>query len=155
MYSDVESVEFLAADVVHGPSHVVGALQLPEGSEVIRRARLISREEHGPVELSTSWFAAEVADVAPKLLVRERIYGGTAKYLGSGIGRKPLYARDQVMARLATADERRHLGLVRPAATLVYWLTIYDADDHALQFDEAMYAPGRWAFREEYPLADS
>jgi DNA-binding GntR family transcriptional regulator len=153
MYSDAESVEFPAVETVPAPAHVAEALQLSEGSEVIRRARVISSESDGPIEVSTSWFPAEFAERAPRLLVPERLRGGTAKYVASVTRRVPSYARDQVAARLATADERRALRLPRPAAVLVYWLVVYDADDMPMQFDEATYPPGRWAFRQEYPLA--
>jgi DNA-binding GntR family transcriptional regulator len=152
IYSDAESVEFVATEIVAGSLHVVEALQLPQQSEVIRRARII-RSSDGPIELSTSWFRGEFAEVAPRLLARERLRGGTAKYLASVTGREPSYARDQVLARLATAEERRQLRLPRPSAVLIYRLTVYDANDLPLQFDEATYPPGRWAFRQEYPLS--
>ena len=153
MYSESESVEFLAAEVVAGPPHVLEALQLREGSEVIRRARLIGSATGGPIELSISWFPGQFAELAPRLLLRERLRGGTGKYVASVSDRVPSYARDQVMARLATAEERRQLQLHRPSAVLVYWFTVFDAGDQPMQFDEAVYPPERWAFRQEYPLA--
>jgi len=153
MYGAAESVEFLAADVVLGPDHVVEALRLPEGSDVIRRARLLRGDGGRPVELSTSWFAPEFAVQAPRLLETERLYGGTAKYIAEVTGRVSDYARDQVAARLATAKEQRLLELPQPAAVLVYHLTAYDAADQPIQFDDAIYPPDRWAFRQEYPLA--
>ena len=152
MYSDAESVEFLATEVTRAPRHVAEALELPTDSAVARRARLISSEGVGPVELSTSWFAPELAEQAPRLLVRERLRGGTAKYIASTTDRVPAYARDQVMARLATAEERRQLQLSSPSAVLVYWLTVYDDRDAPMQFDEAIYPPEHWAFRQEYAV---
>lgn len=124
MYSPGESVEFLAAVLVPGPEHVIEALQLPAGSDVIRRARLLRAGDGLPIELSTSWFAPQLAEQAPRLLEPERLRGGTAKYLAEITGREPAYARDQVAARLATAEERRLLELTRPAAVLVYRLTV-------------------------------
>lgn len=38
------------------------ALQLPADSAVVRRAHTIRNKDDGPVELPTSWFAAELAD---------------------------------------------------------------------------------------------
>lgn len=150
MYSPGESVEFIATEIVPGPEHVIEALQLPEGSNVIRRARLL-RASNQPIELSTSWFAPELGDLAPGLLQPERLRGGTAKYLTEITGRVPMYARDQVAARLATAEELHLLNLTHPAAVLVYRLTVYDAKDMPMQFDDAVYPPGRWTF-QEYPL---
>jgi DNA-binding GntR family transcriptional regulator len=87
MYSDAELVEFVATEVEEAPpDYVLEALRLPPGSAAVRRARLIKREDEGAIELSTSWFAPELADVAPKLLVAERLRGGTAKYLASLTG---------------------------------------------------------------------
>lgn len=53
-------------------------------------------------------------------------------------------------ARLATADERRHFDLPRPAAVLVYRLALHEADDAVLQFDEVVYPSDRWEFQQEY-----
>lgn len=153
MYGAAESVEFLATDVVVGAEHVVEALQLPARSDVIRRTRLLRGDGGRPIELSTSWFAPQLAEQAPRLLEPERLFGGTGKYIAEVTGRASEYARDQVAARLATAEERRVLDLPRPAAVLIYRLTAYDPSDQPIQFDEATYPSDRWAFRQEYPLA--
>jgi DNA-binding GntR family transcriptional regulator len=153
MYSAAESIEFLATAVVAGPEHVRDALQLPGDSHVVRRTRLIRGQDGQPVELSTSWFPRQLAELAPRLLEPERLRGGTATYLAKITGREPAYARDRVAARLATAEERRFLELRRPAAVLVYRLTVYDTADAPIQFDDATYPPEHWAFRQEYPLS--
>lgn len=153
MYSPGEEVEFLTTTIVPGPRHVVEALQLPAGTDVICRARLL-RAQHGrPIELSTSWFAPQLAEQAPELLEPRRLLGGTAKYLAEIMGWEPAYARDQVAARLATAEETQLLELPHPTAVLVYRLTVYDRADAPIQFDDATYPPDRWAFRQEYPLS--
>lgn len=152
MYSEAEAVEFIDVRLIDGPNEVTEALQLADGAQVVKRSRLITNETDGPIELSTSWFAGDLAATAPRLLDAERLRGGTAKYLASATGRDPAYARDRVSARLATADERRHLQLQRPAAVLVYHLTVYDEYDTPLQFDEATYPPGHWTLRQEYSL---
>jgi DNA-binding GntR family transcriptional regulator len=152
MYAPGESVEFLAAELVHGPKHVVDALQLAVGSEAVRRARLLRNGADQPIELSTSWFAPDLATQAPRLLDLERLRGGTAKYLSEVTGREPSYGRDQVSARLATGEERLLLTLPTPAAVLEYRLTIYDAQDLPVQFDEAIYPSDRWVLSQEYPL---
>ena len=153
MYSAAESVEFLTTKLVRGPQHVVEALQLPAGSDVVCRARLLRAEGGQPIELSTSWFAPQLALEAPRLVEPYRLFGGTAKYLAEVTGRQPAYARDQVAARLASPDEGRLLELASPAAVLVYRLTVYDSADAPIQFDDATYPPERWAFRQEYPLS--
>jgi len=153
MYGAAESVEFVALELVDGPQHVTEALQVPSGSRVARRMRLLRGEGGRPIELSTSWFTAQVAEQTPRLLEPERLLGGTGKHIAEVTGRASEYARDQVAARLANADESRLLELPRPAAVLVYRLTVYDPSDQPVQFDEAIYPPDHWAFRQEYPLA--
>lgn len=151
MYSDTESVRFPFVGIVEAPTYVADALGLPAGSEVIQRQRVIEGSS-GPVELSTSWFDARRAGTAPRLMKAERLRGGTVRYLADVLGIRSAYARDQVCARQATAEEREVLGLPEGAPTLVYWLTAYDSDGQPIQFDEAVYPPERWAFRQEYPI---
>jgi GntR family transcriptional regulator len=153
MYGVGESVEFLATDLVDAPAHVIEALQLGPDSKALRRARLLRGPSGQPIELSTSWFAPELVETAPRLLEPERLHGGTARYLTEITGRSAAYARDQVSARLGDDGERRLLALGEPAAVLVYRLTVYTADDRAIQFDEATYPPDQWAFHQEYPLS--
>jgi DNA-binding GntR family transcriptional regulator len=69
MYSEAESVEFVGVELVSGPEQVTQALHLPPRSDVIRRSRVIRNKDAGPIELSTSWFPGEFAEVAPQLLV--------------------------------------------------------------------------------------
>lgn len=152
MYSSSESVEFVATEITDGPEHVTLALELPPGSRVIRRARLLRDGDGRPTELSTSWFAPYLAEQAPGLLQAERLLGGTAKYLAEVAGLVAAYVRDQVAARLASPEERRLLDLADPSAVLVYRLSVHGADDRPLQFDDATYPPDRWAFRQEHPL---
>ncbi|WP_194838536.1 GntR family transcriptional regulator [Nocardia sp. XZ_19_369] len=152
MYSDTESVRFPFVGIVDAPEHVAAALRLSPGSAAIQRQRVIEGSS-GPLELSTSWFDAALAESAPRLLEAERLLGGTARYLAGVLGIRSAYARDQVCARDASVHEREALGLGDQASALVYWLTAYDHNDRAFQFDEAVYPPATWAFRLEYPIA--
>jgi GntR family transcriptional regulator len=155
MYSDTETVEFVGNEIVDDPpEHVRQALRLAAGAGAIRRARVIKRRSGDPIELSISWFTSELAAKAPGLLVPERLRGGTAKYIAAMTGQRATYARDQVAARLATDEEAIRLQLTPAAPVLVYQLTVYDASDSPVQFDEATYPPDTWAFRQEYALAD-
>ncbi|NEW25599.1 GntR family transcriptional regulator [Nocardia cyriacigeorgica] len=151
MYSDSESVKFPFVGIVDSPPHVADALGLPSGSPVIQRQRLIDGSS-GPIELSTSWFDASLAESAPRLLDAERLRGGTVRYLADVLDIRSAYARDQVCARQASLHERQVLMLPEHTPVLAYWLTAYDPDGHPIQFDEAVYPPERWAFRAEYPI---
>lgn len=153
MYSDAESVEFIETALIEEPPpRVLEALRLPSTGQAIKRVRLISREGAGPVELSTSWFAGEMAEIAPLLLVPERLRGGTAKYIAEVGGPRQTSATDRVQARSATPEEARLLGLEPSAPVLAYELIAWDAAGVIVQFDESTYPPGRWAFSQEYAL---
>jgi GntR family transcriptional regulator len=107
----------------------------------------------GPVEIATSWWPAALAEVAPRLLVRESLGGiGSVRYVESVTGRQAAYARDQASARLASAEELRDLQLQGPAAVLVFRHIVYDTEDVALEFADAVYPPGHWTAEQEYPI---
>ncbi|MEV0298021.1 GntR family transcriptional regulator [Nocardia sp. NPDC050710] len=150
-YAEHESVTVLSAEVVPGAEEVTAALGLPPGSSAIARKRLIANDS-GPIQLSTSWFPGTFAETAEKLLIAARLPGGTARYIEQATGLLVAYARDEVGARLAGAEERRLLGLTRPAAVLVYHLTLHATDGTVLQFDEIVNPPEHWAFQQEYSL---
>jgi DNA-binding GntR family transcriptional regulator len=152
MYGRGETVEFLTIATEPAPPNVAEALGLARGSDAIRRTRLLRGSDGRPIELSTSWFDPHLATAAPGLLKPERLVGGTAKYLAGITGRTAAYARDQVAARMATAEECRLLDQDSPSAVLVYRLTVFGADDVPIQCDDATYPPELWAFRQEYPL---
>ncbi|WP_067721199.1 GntR family transcriptional regulator [Nocardia yamanashiensis] len=152
MYSDTERVDFPYVGIVDAPEHVTTSLALDPGEQALRRCRVIRNQVSGPTELSTSWFPARFAHSAPRLAVPERVRGGTLPYLSEVLDERNLYARDQVSSRLATEQERHTLDLPNPSAVLVYWLVAYTSEDHPIQFDEAVYPPQRWAFRQEYPI---
>lgn len=152
MYSDAERVAFPFVGVLESPAYVATQLGVGEGELVVKRQRVINNEATGPTELSTSWFPAATAEVAPKLLVAERLLGGTVPHLVEVLGLRGAFARDQVSARLADDEERLALGLSNPSAVLVYWLVVFDSDGTPVEFDEAVYPQERWAFRQDYPI---
>ncbi|WP_306357715.1 MULTISPECIES: GntR family transcriptional regulator [unclassified Nocardia] len=153
MYSSTEKVEFSSAGILDAPPHVASALALEVGAPVAQRRRIIWNAISGPTELSISWFPAALTQDAPRLLdTTKGIRGGTLPYLSDVFGLRSLYARDQVSARLASDEEREVLGLPEPSAVLVYWLVAYDSGDNPIEFDEAVYPPERWAFRQEFPV---
>ncbi|MEV0062010.1 GntR family transcriptional regulator [Nocardia sp. NPDC050718] len=150
MYSDAESVSFPSVGIVDAPADVARSLGIDPDSQVVRRCRLITNDR--PIEFSTSWFAADLAESAPALLTPERIRGGTLRYLAETVGLRASFARDQVSARIATEAEADYLRLDHGSAVLVYWLVAYGPGEVPLQVDEAVYPPSTWTFRQEYPI---
>jgi DNA-binding GntR family transcriptional regulator len=152
IYAPGERAEITAAELAEMPAWVAECFSAEPGTRGIRRHRITYTDE-SPSEVSTSWLCPELADVAPKLLSRDRIRAGTLAYVEQATGRAARYARDQVSARLASADERTELGIhTRSAAVLVVRHTVFDGSDRPLECVEAVYPPDRWTFEQQYSV---
>jgi len=152
IYSDGERAEIVAAEVVESPPEpFVTALRLSPGTAAIRRRRIIWAGERR-MEVSTSWFSAELAARAPRLLQTERIRAGTVAYIEDGTGRAGTYARDRTCARQAGRGVADALGLRPSSPVLVVEHTVFDQDDEPLEFTEAFYPPDRWTYEQRYDL---
>jgi DNA-binding GntR family transcriptional regulator len=149
-YTRGERSEITHAEETPAPETVALGLGVEPSSQVIRRRRII-HDETGPVEVSISWFTQDLASQAPRLAERTRIRDGTLAYVERVTKRVGRRARDRIMARGATADEKRALGLTgnRPPVLVVHHLVL-DQFGSPLEFVEAVYPPGRWAFESEY-----
>ena len=152
-YAADESVEIVGTGVTNAPDYVAEALRLTPPAQAMMRRRVISREGHGPTEIATSWWPADLASTAPRLLARESLGGiGSVRYVETVTGRHATYARDQASARLATDAECRELALDLPAAVLVYRHTVFDDGDQPMEFAEAIYPPDKWTVEQDYPI---
>jgi DNA-binding GntR family transcriptional regulator len=152
MYTSQERSEITEAGWTAAPEEVALALGLELEAMVIRRRR-VTYDQAAPVEASTSWFDAELAQAAPRLLERSRIREGTLAYVEKMTGRKGTTAEDRYSARLATPEEAAELQLGdEPAAVGRVHHTVYDASGKPIEFAEAVYPPGRWTFREQYAI---
>jgi GntR family transcriptional regulator len=153
IYTSQERAEILEAGLAPVTEAVAAALSLEPGTLAARRRRRVL-DDDGPVEVSTSWFTAETASRAPRLLERERIIEGTLVYIETSTGRSGRAATDRVTARLATPQEADELQLGGgPAAVLVVHHVLYDAAGQPLEFAEAVLPQGRWSFSEDYEVA--
>jgi DNA-binding GntR family transcriptional regulator len=152
IYAPGEYAVIKSTGLVDAPDYVVRGLGLPAGTTQAIHRRRVTNNEGGPVEVSTSWFAPSLVEVAPLLLIPERIRQGTLAYVEDVTGRHGRYGEDRVCARLAHGDEAAELGMGEPAAVMVVRHTVYDDADRPLEFAEAVYPQGRWAFEREYPL---
>lgn len=153
IYADGERAEILAAEIVESPpEQVVRALRLPPRTAAIRRRR-VTWDGDRRAEVSTSWFSAELAATAPRLLSTERIRSGTLAYVEDRTGRVGTYARDRTSARAAGTADARELGLPRPTTpVLVVEHLVLDQADKPLEFAEAIYPPDRWTYEQRYEL---
>jgi DNA-binding GntR family transcriptional regulator len=153
IYPTDEYAEIVAAERTAAPDWVTECLDL-KVPDAIRRQRITNGLD-GPIEVSTSWFDASLAAIAPRLLERSRIREGTVAYVEDLTGRRVSYARDQIGARIASAAERRQLGVTsRTAAVLVVRHVVYDTADRPFECVEAVYPSDRWTFEQEYQVQD-
>lgn len=152
IYPANERAVILAASRDVAPAHVADALGLAAEAGVVRRQRVIYADDK-PVEVSTAWYASSIGDLAPELLIRERIRKGTLAYVEQCTGRHAQHARDEMSARLATREEREQLQLDDPSAILVVRHVVYDSEDRPLEFTEAVHLPHRWAFESTYAVS--
>lgn len=95
-----------------------------------------------PVSSSTSWFLAEVAAVAPKLLTTERILEGAGRYVEQATGRRVRHGQEQILARLATPEEAAELDKPEPLAVLESRHTAWDEDDQPLTYEVGLAQAG-------------
>ena len=153
VYTANDWAEIVTARQVKAPAHIAASLETATGERVVKRRRIV-RDDDGPVEVSTSWFTAAVAESAPRLLARERIREGTLAYVEAATGRQGKTARDQIGARFASAEEARELGLDQPAPVLSVHHVVYDDSERPLEVVEAVYPPERWTFEQDYPITE-
>ena len=144
----------MSAELVEQPpERIVRGLALRGGSAAIRRRR-ITWDGDERIEASTSWFSAELAAQAPRLLSTERIRTGTVGYVEEQTGRIARYARDRMTARVAGEEDFAALGLADPnAPVLLVEHIVYDGADSPIEFAEAIYPPGRFTAEQRYDLS--
>jgi DNA-binding GntR family transcriptional regulator len=152
IYTAGERSEIVDAGLMAAHEAVAQALGVKVGEPAIRRRRIVY-EETGPVEVSSSWMPAALAERAPLLLKRERIREGTVAYVERTTGRRARLGRDRISARLASDEEAKALQLGDgPTAVLVIHHTAFDAAGEPIEFAEAVFPQGRWSFEDEYPI---
>lgn len=100
------------------PGEVRAELDLEEDEPAIRRHRVTSRDGV-PVEVSTSWFSSSMASIAPLLVGRESIEGGTTAYICRQLGKQVTHGMERQSVRLATDEEAAELGRSQPLPVMV------------------------------------
>lgn len=141
IYTPGEHAKILTAEQVPATEDVAAAFQVAPGTAVIRRHRVTYLHDE-PRSSSTSWFLAEVAAVAPKLLTTERIIEGTARYVERATGRRIRHGQEQILARLATPAEAAELAKPEPLAVLESRHTAWDDDDRPVTYEVGLAQAG-------------
>jgi len=129
----------LEHEVVPAPPEVAVALDIPEGTDVlrVRRLRLADGE---PIAVMTNFLPMTIAPTRAELEA-----GGLYDCL-RGRGVKPRIARQRMGARVATAAEARMLDEVPRAALLTMERTAFDESGGAVEFGQHIYRASRYSF---------
>jgi GntR family transcriptional regulator len=134
--------------VTRGPAtgEVADWLDIPAGSEVVIRDRLLRAEDMPPISIATSYFPPYVVDAAPQL--GDPHAGGMPRLLREAFG--PTYSTDQVDARQATEAEAQRLEIGPGAPVLTVKGTTRDQQHRVLNFIDIVTASGRMPLGYKY-----
>lgn len=105
---------------VVAPTAVAAALQLPPGTSVVVRRRVMYLDRRS-VELTDSYYPLKVAD-RTRLADARKIPGGAPNLLKE-LGYEPHYIDEYISARIATDEERQLLDLTDSGVVIVLFRT--------------------------------
>lgn len=130
------------AEVTTAPAseEVAAALDLPEGSDVVIRRRVILLDDQ-PVELADSYYPAAIAS-GTALAEPKKIRGGAVTLLGE-LGYTAAEVDEEVGTRRPTADERNALGLAEGEPVLIQTRRSATAEGIPFEFATMTMAPSR------------
>ncbi len=143
IYRPGEYAKILSAAVVPAPSDVADALGIEAGAPAIRRVRITHGADDQPVSASTSWYDGAHAEVAPLLLVAERITQGTAGYLEQQIGALGVHGQDRIDVRLATDEDAELLHLPAGSPLKTSRNTLRTDEGITIEYGVSLSGPGR------------
>lgn len=144
IYTDGEYAVITAADLSDPPEWVADLLDVADGGQAVRRQRVTHNADDRPVSTSTSWFASDLADAVPALLVRERIVGGTPSAIEAATGRRAVASEEATTAAAASEEQAQVLG-VAPGDPVSLSRNVYvDAQGELVEVGESVAPAGRW-----------
>ncbi|MFD6273843.1 MULTISPECIES: GntR family transcriptional regulator [Actinomycetes] len=144
IYTDGEYAVITAADLSEPPEWVADLLGIEAGGQAVRRQRVTHNADDQPVSASTSWFASELADTVPALLVRERITGGTPSAIEAATGRRAIASEEATTAAAATSEQAAQLGIEPEAPVSLSRNVFVDVQGDVLEVGESVAPAGRW-----------
>lgn len=145
IYAPDEYAVITAAGLAPAPAHVAELLGIEEGAQAVRRQR-VTHDQTGPVSASTSWFSADMAELAPALLSTERIRGGTPSAIETATGRRTHVVDERKTVSTATDEQAEALGIEPGSPVLIGRNTYRDADGEPIEVGESVAGPNRWFF---------
>jgi GntR family transcriptional regulator len=143
IYGVNERAIIRSSELVDAPRNVAAALGLAEDTGVVRRERVILRDDR-PRSLSVSWLPAAQLDQAPELLTTNRIRQGTFAYLATAIGQTVTSGREQISAGQATEEQAAALGIEVGSAVMLTRTWYFVEDGTPIEYGEAVHPAGHW-----------
>ena len=143
IYSIDERAEILSAELVEAPDDIADAIGIARGSQVIRRERVTRRRDE-LMSTSVSWFAGELAEMAPRLALTDRVPEGTFSYIGAQLGTQVVSGREQTLAAAATAEQAATLQIPKKSPVLLSQTWFYADDGMVIEFGESVHIGNRW-----------
>lgn len=122
--------QLLKVDNVVPPADIVAGLQLAPGATAIIRTRILLHDDQ-PVELSASYYPAEIADNS-SLAKATKIRGGAPQVLAD-LGFPQRTFVDRISARPPTVEEAETLDLPEGTPVIRQLRVIYSDNEHPVE----------------------
>jgi GntR family transcriptional regulator len=152
IYAPDEYAVIKSAGLAPAPEHVAELLGIEPGEPAVRRER-VTHDQTGPISASVSWFAAEMAELAPEILSTERIQGGTPSAIEAATGRRTHVVDERKCVDTATPEQAEALGIEPGSPVLLGRNTYRDAEGEPIEVGESFAGPGRW-FHNRYGVSE-
>ena len=143
IYADGEYAVITNADLTVPPEWVADLLGVEGDGQALRRQRVTHNADGEPVSASTSWFAADLAETVPALLLRERIIGGTPSAIEAATGRRAVASEEASTAAAASPEHAALLGVTPGAPVLLSRNVFVDAQGETVEIGESVAPSGR------------
>lgn len=134
------------------PPRVAEALGLLDGTQALRRVRVMQLPDGSPHSYVEAWFPPDVAELAPRLTQSAPLTEGTTRYVRRCTNRFPVTGEDVTTVRLATEVEVAHLELAEPAAVAVVLHVAYDQEHRALVCEQGTTPAAYFEQADTYPM---
>jgi GntR family transcriptional regulator len=148
IYADGEYAKIVRAGLQPASEFVAEALGVAVGEPALARHRVTYNSDDQPVSASTSWFAAEMADLVPALANAERIIGGTPSAIKEITGRVGTWVEEQHAAGDATEEQARDLGVEVGSSVELGRVTLRDKEGDVIEVGESVHAKDRWSIAQ-------
>jgi GntR family transcriptional regulator len=133
------------------PTDIAALLGVKEGEPVFARRRTLFDDADNPVEVSTSYFLASLAE-GTDLAEPHPIPGGLFQYVEQLTGRRYCRAQESITTRPPTPQEAQDLQVESTVPVLRLLHVAYDADGQPLEVVDCVLPADRHELYDEFDL---